>query len=153
MDAEEDDGSKDEGLNVLAVDEESVPVSRSERASAPETATGVRPAVSEDPRAWVVIEGESPPPDWAERAAEAWVVRLVPSEVREILTEKATRPALDESELRLARLVARGVTTHKIATELHVDHRTVQRQVARLRQKLGVRSKAELAALLAEAGL
>lgn len=114
---------------------------------------GVAAAAHDTPRAWVVIEGESPPADWQDRATAAWVVRLVPGEVENLLTERATRPVLDHSQLRLARLVGRGLTTLEIARELRVDHRTAQRQVARLRQQLGARSKAELAVLLAESGL
>lgn len=109
-------------------------------------------AVSDVPKAWVVIEGGSPPPIWADRAAEAWVVRLVPSEIRDVLGERAAQPALGPAELRLARLVARGLTTLQIAGEMSVDLRTVQRQIARLREKFGAASKSELAALLAEAG-
>ena len=80
-------------------------------------------------------------------------IELVPGEVQDILSDKSAQPTFDAAELRLARLVARGLTTRQMAVELGVDHRTVQRQVTRLRAKLGAGTKAELAVLLAEAGL
>lgn len=53
--------------------------------------------------------------------------------------------ALDPFELDVLRLVVRGATDAEIAHELYVSPRTVQYQLAHIRQKAGVARRAELA--------
>jgi DNA-binding NarL/FixJ family response regulator len=100
-----------------------------------------------------VIEGETPPPSFEGRAVPAWIVGFLADEIEDLLAGRAGTTALDAAQLSLARLLSQGLTTHEIAKELRLDPRTVQRQTARLRQRFGVATKAELAVALAEAGI
>lgn len=53
---------------------------------------------------------------------------------------------LTETERSIAALVAQGLTNREIASALFVTENTVQAHVRRIFQKLGVRSRTELAA-------
>jgi DNA-binding CsgD family transcriptional regulator len=55
-------------------------------------------------------------------------------------------PALTHAEERIARLVAAGRTNREVAEELGVSAKTVEWNLTRVYRKLGVRSRAELAA-------
>ena len=48
-------------------------------------------------------------------------------------------------ELDILRLVARGMTDNEIGAELYLSPRTVQNHLSRLREKIGVRRRSELA--------
>jgi DNA-binding NarL/FixJ family response regulator len=52
---------------------------------------------------------------------------------------------LGAGELRVARLVQQGLRNREIATQLHYSLRTVEHYVSRIFDKLGVRSRVELA--------
>jgi DNA-binding NarL/FixJ family response regulator len=52
---------------------------------------------------------------------------------------------LARHELELIRLIAAGLTDREIAARLYVSRRTVQNELARIREKTGVRRRAELA--------
>ena len=75
---------------------------------------------------------------------------------RRELSKLATRPPADgltETEHRIAALIAQGQTNREIAAAMFVTGNTVQTHVRHIFQKLGVRSRTELAAqLLAAAG-
>jgi len=58
------------------------------------------------------------------------------------------RDGLTETERRVAALVTRGRTNREVAAEMFVTENTVQTHVRHIFQKLGVRSRTELAALL-----
>ena len=61
-----------------------------------------------------------------------------------------TSPAtLSERERDIAEAVARGATNPEIASSLFLSRKTVERHVSHILAKLGVRNRAELAALLA----
>ncbi len=61
-----------------------------------------------------------------------------------------TSPAtLSQRERDIAEAVARGATNPEIATSLFLSRKTVERHVSHILAKLGVRNRAELAALLA----
>ena len=64
--------------------------------------------------------------------------------------ETARSPAdvLTETERRVAALVTRGRTNREVAAEMFVTENTVQTHVRHIFQKLGVRSRTELTALL-----
>ena len=66
----------------------------------------------------------------------------------EFLTEGIRAPdaPLTERELEVASLVADGLTNPEIATRLHLSPRTVGAHLEHIREKLGVRSRAQVAA-------
>ena len=57
--------------------------------------------------------------------------------------------ALSRRELRVARLVAAGRSNREIGGELHISRRTVETHIAHAFQKLDVRSRSQLAVLVA----
>lgn len=57
-------------------------------------------------------------------------------------------PPLTEAELRLARLVCEGASNQEAAARLFLSVKTVEARLTRIYQKLGVRSRARLAAAL-----
>jgi predicted ATPase/DNA-binding CsgD family transcriptional regulator len=59
-------------------------------------------------------------------------------------------PALSRRELQVALLVRQGLTNREIAARLFISTRTAEYHVESLRNKLGVRSRAEVAAWVAE---
>jgi pimeloyl-ACP methyl ester carboxylesterase/DNA-binding CsgD family transcriptional regulator len=67
------------------------------------------------------------------------------------LCEPASRgPRLTGRELEVAGLVAEGLTNHAIASRLSVAPRTAEAHVENIRRKLGVRSRAQIAAWVTE---
>lgn len=68
------------------------------------------------------------------------------------LAERAVRH-LSERELAVARSVARGHTNREIAHELYISETTVKTHIAAAQNKLGVRTRVEVAVLVARAGL
>ncbi|MFA9272526.1 MAG: helix-turn-helix transcriptional regulator, partial [Baekduiaceae bacterium] len=54
---------------------------------------------------------------------------------------------------RIALAVARGATNREVAAELYLSPKTVEFHLGRVYRKLGVRSRTELAALVAEGAL
>jgi DNA-binding CsgD family transcriptional regulator len=60
--------------------------------------------------------------------------------------------ALTDSERRVVDLVGEGLTYREIGERLFISRRTVETHVARAFRKLGVRSRAELAAALMKRG-
>jgi DNA-binding CsgD family transcriptional regulator len=70
---------------------------------------------------------------------------------RRELSKIATRPAVDgltETERRIAALIAQGQTNREVASAMFVTENTIQTHVRHIFQKLGVRSRTELAARL-----
>ncbi|GIJ08110.1 LuxR C-terminal-related transcriptional regulator [Micromonospora andamanensis] len=61
-------------------------------------------------------------------------------------------PDLTRAEHRVAVLVAEGLTNRAVAMRLYVTERTVEAHLTRVYRKLGVSSRATLAALLRDAG-
>ncbi|MDQ3779779.1 MAG: helix-turn-helix transcriptional regulator [Chloroflexota bacterium] len=62
-------------------------------------------------------------------------------------TDEATLGALTKRERDVLRLLVEGGTDKAIAEQLQISHRTASRHVARVLAKLGVRSRAEAAAV------
>lgn len=60
---------------------------------------------------------------------------------------------LTAQETRIALAVARGATNREVAAELYLSPKTVEFHLGRVYRKLGVRSRTELAALVAEGAL
>jgi DNA-binding NarL/FixJ family response regulator len=59
-------------------------------------------------------------------------------------------PALTQREEEVADLVARGLTNCQIAEELFLSERTVHRHVSNVLKKLGIASREQVAARLAD---
>jgi non-specific serine/threonine protein kinase len=71
------------------------------------------------------------------------------------LVEEATPPSsgpgpLSRRELEVAAMVARGMTNRQIADALVLAERTVEGHVERIRRKLGVRSRTQIAVWIVE---
>ena len=82
---------------------------------------------------------------------------LSDEEERESSTPATEQPPADERTERLTRreqevalLVARGLTNRQIAQELSVSRNTANNHVARILRKLGLRSRAQIAAWVTE---
>lgn len=78
--------------------------------------------------------------------AEAWIERTA-AELRRVAVRQAPRD-LSETELRIARLAADGLTNQQIANEVFLTRKTVEANLARAYRKLGIRSRAQLSRAL-----
>jgi DNA-binding CsgD family transcriptional regulator len=91
----------------------------------------------------------------AEAGAAPWLAKA--ERERERLGEPLARPGrpgmriLTGAELRCAELAAAGATNREIATALFVSVKTVEATLSRSYRKLGVRSRTQLARMLADA--
>ena len=70
------------------------------------------------------------------------------AEIKRIGVRKA-KTELTENETRVAELAAAGLLNREIAARLFISQRTVEANLARAYRKLGVDSRAQLGALLA----
>ena len=78
-----------------------------------------------------------------------WVARTH-AELARIGLRRASRSELTETERRIAELAASGLTNREIAAKAFVSPRTVEDVMARVYGKLGIRSRAELGARMAD---
>lgn len=69
-------------------------------------------------------------------------------------TQRETPSRLSRRELEVARMVAQGLTNREIGTRLFISERTVDGHLEHIREKLGVKSRAQVAAwvIRADAG-
>ncbi|MHB0908435.1 response regulator transcription factor [Streptomyces argenteolus] len=107
-------------------------------------------AAGPPPRPPCVRPGRSSPGSGARpwldlTAAEPAVPR---DERRTAAGKSPAAPPLTEAELRLARLVCEGAGNQEAAARLFLSVKTVEARLTRIHQKLGVRSRARLAAAL-----
>jgi DNA-binding CsgD family transcriptional regulator len=91
-------------------------------------------------RALEIFE-ELPASLWAQRARD---------ELGRIGLRRAAPGELTASERRVAELAAAGLTNREVAARLFMSPKTVEANVARAYRKLGIRSRAELGARLAD---
>ena len=91
-------------------------------------------------RALEIFE-ELPAPLWAQRARE---------ELGRIGLRRAAPGELTASERSVAELAAAGLTNREVAARLFMSPKTVEANVARAYRKLGIHSRAELGARLAD---
>jgi DNA-binding NarL/FixJ family response regulator len=63
---------------------------------------------------------------------------------------RASGDELTENERRVAELAGAGKTNREIAEALFVSSKTVEAQIAHVYRKLGIRSRAELGARMAQ---
>jgi DNA-binding CsgD family transcriptional regulator len=82
-----------------------------------------------------------PAPLWSERAAE---------ELARIGLRRASPNGLTESERRVAELAANGLTNREVAAQLFMSPKTVEANISRIYRKLGINSRAQLGARLAQ---
>jgi ATP/maltotriose-dependent transcriptional regulator MalT len=68
------------------------------------------------------------------------------------ITARSPADGLTETERRIAALIARGQTNREVASAMFVTENTVQSHVRHIFQKLGVRSRTELAARFLSTG-
>lgn len=101
---------------------------------------------------WFFLHPSAVPPRWRERAVEVLFVPLLPDEVEQVFEGARAVPQILPEDEHLAELIARGISVREIAAELDLAPRTVERRVARLREKVGVASTAELRAFLSRRG-
>jgi DNA-binding CsgD family transcriptional regulator len=83
--------------------------------------------------------------------ATAWEERAR-SELQRLGLRKAPSGELSRTEEHVAALAGSGLTNREIAERLFVSRKTVEANLARAYRKLGIRSRAELGALMAERG-
>jgi DNA-binding NarL/FixJ family response regulator len=119
---------------------------------APDSAEPPEGIRSKGRRVWVLISEEDVPPRWKDRAVALSLIPLLPEEADGILRTGSTNLLASNEDEAVARLAARGASANDIARELHMTPRSVYRRLARLRDRLGARSSAELAARLNEHG-
>ncbi|MGI8682408.1 MAG: helix-turn-helix transcriptional regulator [Mycobacteriales bacterium] len=81
--------------------------------------------------------------------AVSWA-QLTRAELRRVGLRPAAPLELTETERRVAELVATGRTNRDVASALFVSPKTVEANLARAYQKLGIRSRAELGAAMRE---
>lgn len=103
-------------------------------------------------RVWVLLSEEDVPARWQGRAVPLALIPLLPEEADGILRSGWTEALATPEDEAVARLAARGASANDIARQLHMTPRSVYRRLARLRERLGAGSSAELVARLTEHG-
>ena len=124
-----------------------------------EDAELLRAAMSAGAAGYVVKWAAEPDLLEAIRAVRRGEVYIHPALARALLTAEATPQAeepvepLTQRELEVLKLVALGYTTAEIGAQLSLSARTVEHYRANLKDKIGVRTRAELTRYAAEHGL
>jgi DNA-binding NarL/FixJ family response regulator len=106
----------------------------------------------DSPEVWVFIRSESVPDRWRHRAVSVTLLPLLPDEAAQFFGQGNASPQLDPTDEAVARLAARGETVTTMARHLNVSTRSIDRHLARLRERFGVASTTELAVELAKRG-
>jgi DNA-binding CsgD family transcriptional regulator len=81
--------------------------------------------------------------------APAWQVRAT-AELARVNVRPSAPKGLTETEHRVALLAASGLSNRDVAAQAFMSVKTVEANLGRVYRKLGVRSRAQLAALMAE---
>lgn len=83
--------------------------------------------------------------------ASFWVARARDELGRIGLRKAAAADGLTQAQLRVAELVASGMSNREVASRLYMSLRTVEAHLTKVYRELGIRSRAQLAAKLATA--
>ena len=89
----------------------------------------------------------------AESAGAAGWAAVARGELRRAAGRRGGPGQLTPTEREIAGLAAAGLRNHEIAARLFLSAKTVEANLSRVYRKLGIRSRAELAQRLANAGL
>jgi DNA-binding CsgD family transcriptional regulator len=79
--------------------------------------------------------------------AGAWLA-LADAERARLGRRRARDDSLTPTEEEVVRLAAAGATNSQMATAMHVSPKTIEAHLTRIYRKLGIRSRAELGALV-----
>ena len=104
-----------------------------------------------DAMGWLLVHPAMLPEAWQDRAISMALVPLLPDELAERLSPTDTAP-LASQDARLLELVVRGLSKQRIARELTISPRTLDRRLRALREHFAVHSLTELAAAGARRG-
>ncbi len=104
------------------------------------------------PLGWLILEEATVPERWKDRSRSVVLVPLLPEETAEVLDRGFTAPQFTAAEERLMGHLSEGCSLKVIASRLGVTSRTVERRLARVRERFGLDTTAELKALLARMG-
>ena len=107
---------------------------------------------TEEVTGWVILSPTAVPDAWQSRTVPMVLVPLTRAEAKGLLSDAPVQQDLAPADLPLIHLVARGYSAAEISRELGVALRTVNRHVARLRDRFGVATIQELASELARRG-
>lgn len=105
-----------------------------------------------DQRVLVILPANAIPPGWESRASPMVLLGLLPDEAQALIAGGPVTSQLPPEDVALVRHAAAGRTAREIADALFITQRMVYRRLARLRQRYGVSSSAELASLLTGSG-
>jgi class 3 adenylate cyclase len=83
--------------------------------------------------------------------AAFWIARARDEQARIGLRKAVAADGLTPAQLRVAELVASGMTNSEVAGKLYMSLRTVESHLTKVYRELGIRSRAQLAAKLATA--
>jgi DNA-binding CsgD family transcriptional regulator len=87
-----------------------------------------------------------------ELGAPVWAARAESERRRIPMRRKSRDDGLTPTEERVAELAAAGRTNREVAQALFISPKTVEANLSRVYRKLGIRSRAELGAKMAESG-
>lgn len=87
------------------------------------------------------------------KAVHAGQTVIEPSLVATLLTSDPQRPALDDQDIYVLRLLARGWELSRVAKEISVSESTLKRQVAQIQEKLGASNRIQAVVAAATRGL
>jgi DNA-binding CsgD family transcriptional regulator len=105
-----------------------------------------------EPGAWLFVAPNAVPQRWSHRAIPMSLIPLDRDELAEMLIEGSASPVLDDTDLEIVRLVARGITARRTARMIGISERSVHRRLAALRARYEAQSNAELVAELGRRG-
>ena len=101
---------------------------------------------------WVILPVSSVPARWRNRAQHVALIPLLAAEAEDVLAATPAVPLLDEHDEALAQALVAGASLRQMAHATGLSQRGVGHRVARLRERFGVDTRAELIAELARHG-
>lgn len=104
-------------------------------------------------KSWLLLPPEAVPKVWRSRSREMALIPLLPEEKDSVLSGVPASPQIDERDEQIMRMVMKGATLSEMSRTVGLSPRGVQHRLARLRERFGLRTTAELAAYLARLGM